>query len=364
MANKNNNLNHHDTKYMRLAYEQALINLGSTATNPSVGCVVVKSNSIISSGCTSLNGRPHAENNALKKKINFKGSDIYISLEPCSHYGKTPPCVDKIINKEIKRVIFSINDSDPRSKEKAKKKLNNKKIKVRNNVLNNFGKEFYHSYFLQLTDQLPHIDAKLAISKDSYTINRKERWITNSRSRKIGNFMRSKYDCLVTTSQTINDDNPYLDCRIEGLEKKSPDLIIIDRTLNLKKNSRIFKKKNRKIYLLTTSLNKNRENSLKKKGVKIIKFLQKKNSSFDLKNIFYIIKKLGFNRILIESGITFLNKLLRHNLIKNFYLFKSSKSLRRSGYNNFSLLDNNVKISIKNKIKVNLDHDILYKVKL
>ena len=364
MANKNNSSNYNDTKYMKLAYEQALINLGSTALNPSVGCVIVKNNSIISSGHTSLNGRPHAESNAFKKKINFRGSDIYVSLEPCSHYGKTPPCINKIINKKIKRVIFSINDTDPRSKEKAKKKLNNKKIKVRKNVLNNFGKEFYHSYSLQLTNQLPYIDAKLAISKDSYTINRKERWITNNRSRKLGNFMRSRYDCLVTTSQTINDDNPYLDCRIEGLEKKSPDLIIIDRSFNIKKNSNIFKKKNRRIYLFTSSHNKNIENFLKKKGVKIIKFIQNEDLNLNLKNIFYIIKELGFNRILIESGITFLNKLLKQNLIKNFYLFKSSKNLSRAGYNNFSLSFNNVKISIKNRVKVNLDRDILYKVKL
>ena len=96
---------------------------------------------------------------------------------------------------------------------------------------------------MQSSNNLPFIDAKLAISKDYYTINLKERWITNNQSRKLGNFIRSKYDCLVTTSKTINDDNPLLDCRIEGLEKKTPDLVIIDRHLNIKKNSKVFKKK-------------------------------------------------------------------------------------------------------------------------
>ena len=123
MANKNNNLNYKDINYIKLAYEQASINLGSTSANPSVGCVIVKNNSVISSGYTSLNGRPHAEYNALKKKIDYKNSDIYVSLEPCSHYGKTPPCTNKIIRKKIKRVIFSVNDADARSKKKQKRNL-------------------------------------------------------------------------------------------------------------------------------------------------------------------------------------------------------------------------------------------------
>ena len=100
MANKNNNSSYTDIKYIKLAFEQAIINLGSTSSNPSVGCVVVKNNSVISSGCTSLNGRPHAESNALKKIIDYKNADLYVSLEPCSHYGKTPPCIDKIIKKK------------------------------------------------------------------------------------------------------------------------------------------------------------------------------------------------------------------------------------------------------------------------
>ena len=365
MANKNNNLNYKDINYIKLAYEQASINLGSTSANPSVGCVIVKNNSVISSGYTSLNGRPHAEYNALKKKIDYKNSDIYVSLEPCSHYGKTPPCTNKIIRKKIKRVIFSVNDADARSKKKAKKKFIDKKIKVRNNILKKIGKDFYQSYFLQSSNNLPFVDAKLAISKDYYTINLKERWITNNQSRKLGNFIRSKYDCLVTTSKTINDDNPLLDCRIEGLEKKTPNLIIIDRFLSVKMTSKIFKKKNRRIYIFTTVKNKQKEKFLKKKNVKIIKFIQSDNTVFDLKNMFYRLKKLGFNRILIESGTTFLNQILENHMIKNFYLFKSSTNLSSKGSNNTdSFYVKKLNISMKNKVQVNLNADSLYKVKI
>ena len=259
MAKKNKNLNSRDIKYIKLAYEQASINLGSTSTNPSVGCIIVKNNSVISSGRTALNGRPHAERNALSKKINYKNSDMYLTLEPCSHYGKTPPCTDKIISKKIKKVIFSITDSDPRSAKKAGEILRKSKISIKKYTFKKFAKKFYKSYFLQSTKQLPFIDAKLAISKDFFTINKKKKWITNTKSRRLGNFLRSKYDCLLTTSKTINEDNPLLDCRIQGLERKTPVLIIIDRFFNIKKNSKIFIKKNRKIYILTTTKNRSKE---------------------------------------------------------------------------------------------------------
>ena len=354
-----------DKFYTQLAFRQAEINLGSTKSNPSVGCIIVKNDSVISSGHTSLNGRPHAEANALKKKISFKNSELYVTLEPCSHYGKTPPCTNNIIKKKVKYVTFSVNDTDLRSKKIAKRKLIRKKIIVKKFILKNFANSFYESYFLQSLNKIPFIDAKLALSKDNYTINRKDKFITNNKSRNLGNFLRSKYDCLLTTSKTINDDNPQLNCRIEGLEKKTPVLVILDRFFKIKKSSNVFNYKKRKVFILITKNNPVKENFLKKKGIKIIKLIKKNNLISDLKEIFYVIKKLGFNRILVESGCTFTSTLLRHKLIKNFYLFKSSKKLLSNGRNNTSLLHiKKIRISQKNKIKVNLIGDSLYKVKL
>ena len=354
-----------DSFYIKLAFQQAEINIGSTGSNPSVGAVVVKNNTIISTGRTSLNGRPHAESNALNKKLNYKNSDLYVTLEPCSHYGKTPPCTKKIISKKIKRVIFSINDIDPRSNNLASKELRIKKINIKKFILKNLAKDFYKSYFLKASKDLPFADGKLALSKDFFSVSKKSSWITNKKSRRLGNFLRSKYDCLLTTSKTINDDNPHLNCRIEGLEKKSPHLVILDRFLNIKKNSIIFKKNNIKIYILTNVNKSSKEQFLKKKGVKIIKLKKKLNQKDDLKNVFYLIKKLGFNRIFVETGITFLNLLIKYNLIKNLYLFMSSIKLGSKGSNNFnSLYFKKIEFLEKNKIKVNLNGDNLYKVKI
>ena len=177
--------------------------------------------------------------------------------------------------------------------------------------------------------------------------------------------MRSQYDCLLTTSKTINDDNPLLNCRIEGLEKKTPDLIILDRLFNVKKNSLIFKKNNRKIYILTNSDNLLKKRYLKRKGVITIKLKKESNYVNNLKNVFYEIKKLHFNRILVETGLTFLNQLIKHNLIKNFYLFKSSKNLGANGFNNSDAKYlKNVNFFDKNKININLKEDSLYKIKI
>jgi len=348
--------------YTKLAFQQAEINLGSTNSNPSVGCIIVKNNSVISSGHTSENGRPHAESNALKKNLDYKNSVLYVTLEPCSHYGKTSPCVKKIINKKIKTVIFSINDNDVRSKNKAQKELNGKKITVKKFILKNFAKDFYKSYFLQKSRQLPLIDAKLAVSKDFFTINKKKRWITNTKSRNLGNFLRSKYDCLLTTSKTINHDNPLLNCRIEGLEKKTPALIILDRYFKIKKNVKILNIKNRKTYIFTNVNNHTKTKYFQKKGIKVIKIKDKDNN---INKIFFNIKKLGFNRVFVETGSTFLGQLLKLNIVRNLYLFKSSKKLFSFGKNKSNLSHvKNVKTTKTNEVKVNLDGDTLHKVKL
>ena len=212
---------------------------------------------------------------------------------------------------------------------------------------------------------IPFIDGKLAVSKDFFSINKKNRWITNIKSRKIGNFLRSKYDCLLTTSKTINDDNPILNCRIEGLQKKSPDIFILDRLFNIKKNSIIFKKNKEKIYILTNTNKPLKEFFFKSIGVKVVKLKYINNNTVNIKNIFNVIKKFGYSRVLVESGITFLNQLIKHNLINNFYLFKSCANLGSKGSNNSNPSHlKKINISSKNKIKVNLNGDSLYKIKI
>ena len=231
--------------FLNLAFQIAEKNLGQTGQNPSVGSIVVKNNTVISSGVTSTSGRPHAEYNALKKIKIASGSILYTSLEPCIHQGKTPPCTDIIIKKKIKTVVFGLEDPDPRTFKKAKKILKTKGIKtklIKSKKYNNF----YRSYLVNKKFKIPFISAKIAISKDYFTINKKEKWITNIFSRKITHLIRSKHDGIISTSNSINLDNALLNCRIKGFNEYKPDLFIIDLNLKLKKKlllNKILKKR-------------------------------------------------------------------------------------------------------------------------
>ena len=212
-------------------------------------------------------------------------------------------------------------------------------------------------------DKKNYIDAKIAISKDYYTKDKKNKYITNYLSRRRVHFLRSMYDCIISTSKSINDDNSILDCRIEGLEHKSPDLIIIDRKLKLKKNLKLFNKKiKRKIYLVTTSDKKEKLLFFRKKGLKIIK-LKSLNNYKDYLFFFTYLNKLGFSRIFIETGLSFLNFLINNKLINNMYIFQSNDKIKRFGinYNSIYLIK---KMKLKNKINVNLFNNKLYKVNL
>ena len=346
--------------FSRLALNLAEVNLGKTKTNPSVGCVIVKNNSVVSSGITSINGRPHAEFNALNKNKFFTGSKMYVSMEPCTHYGLTPPCTKIIKKKKIQKVYYSSHDPDHRTFKKAKLFLNKYKIKSKKV---NVSSDIYQSYFINTKYGLPHLDAKIAISKDIFTINKKEKWITNKRSRKVSHLLRSRYDCILSTSKSINKDNSLLNCRIDGLNNFKPELIIIDRNLKLKKNLKLLNiSKKRNTYIVTTINKSKKINFFKKKNIKFVN-IKKLNQKKDFLILLNKIYKKGKRRILVESGLTFINSLIKNNLIKNLYIFKSDINLKNNGYNN-SFPKILKKINFNNKLKVNLNGDNLFKIRI
>ncbi len=346
--------------FSNLAFNLAESHIGKTGVNPSVGCVVVKNNSVISSGVTSISGRPHAEFNALNKNISFKDSEMYLTLEPCTHYGKTPPCIDLIKRKKIKQVYYCYDDPDLRTFKKAKKILKKKikKIKISSKNL-----DFYKSYYLDKIKRLPLIDAKIAFSKDNFTINRKSKWITNLRSRKVVHLIRSKYDCVISTSKSINKDNSLLNCRLDGLNNYKPDLIIIDRNLSLKKKLKLFNISNkRRTYLVTTSKNAKKISFFKNKKIKVIQLSSLKYKE-DFDYLFQILFQIGKRRLLIESGLIFLKTIMNFKLLNNLYIFKSNQKLKKNGFNNIKM-NGLSKLSNKRKIKINLDNEKLYKVRI
>jgi len=347
MSTKQNKYSKHSF-FMKLALMQAQRNLGNTKENPSVGCVIVKNGCIISAGYTGINGRPHAEQNAITySKDNIKDCDLYVTLEPCSHYGKTAPCVQAIIKKKVKRVFFSLKDPDSRSYNKSTRLLEKNNIRVQNGILYSHTKNFYKSYFKYKENALPFVTAKMAISKDFYTNNRKKKWITNKFSRGRVHLMRNNHDCILTSVKTIILDNPRLTCRIRGLEHNSPSRIILDKKLKIGITSNIVKSaKKYPTIIFFNRLNHKKIKVLKSLKVKLVKTILNKDGNFDLESILAKIKLLGFSRIFLESGLNLTTSFLKQDLVNDFQLFISNKNLGNYGKNSF---ENNMKFLVNKK---------------
>ena len=182
MSSRRNSSSVNHIYYMDQALSLAKINQGLTGENPSVGCVLVKKDQIISSGVTGINGRPHAEVNAInnsKEKVN--GSTLYVTLEPCNHYGKTPPCTNLIKKKKIRKVYYGVNDVDSRTSKAAKKFFKKNNINFNKGLLSIKLNSFYKSYFYIRKNKLPYVVGKIASSKDAYIKSIKDKMITNNK---------------------------------------------------------------------------------------------------------------------------------------------------------------------------------------
>jgi diaminohydroxyphosphoribosylaminopyrimidine deaminase/5-amino-6-(5-phosphoribosylamino)uracil reductase len=329
---------------MKNALNISLRGIGNTWPNPSVGVVVVKNDQIISRGWTQPGGRPHAEIVALKKK-NFFGATLYTTLEPCSHHGKTPPCVDQIIKSKINRVVIGLKDPNPKINGEGIRKLKKKKIKVTIGVLKKEIKKIHFGFFYKIKKNKPFIASKIAISKNGKMINPKKEWITSEVSRKYGNFLRSKYDAIITGINTVLKDNPLLNCRHYGMENLSPVRFILDSNLRIKENLKIVKTaKDIRTYVFTNKNNKEKIMKLKKLGLKI-KILSKSLEKIDLKKAIFVIAKMGFNNVLLESGPNLNSAFLKNNLINKIYYFQSNNIIKS---NEITLMESLKKKRIEN----------------
>jgi diaminohydroxyphosphoribosylaminopyrimidine deaminase / 5-amino-6-(5-phosphoribosylamino)uracil reductase len=363
MSTKKDKFSFKDLLYMELALDLAKAREGHTGTNPSVGCVIVKDDEIVSIGQTSLNGRPHAESNAIKDcNVNLKGSKMYITLEPCSHYGETPPCTNSIIRSNISEIIYSIKDIDKRVCGKTYKILSSKKIRVKTGLLKNKIKHFYTSYFYNRKKKLPFVTGKIAISKNNLIYSKGNKRITNALSDKFTHYLRYKNDSIMISYKTLNKDNPKLNCRLKNFKKFSPKRIVLDNKLDLNVKSHLFKTANKNnTVIFYNEANKSRIIKFKKNKIILAKSNINNNKKFDFKIILKKLYNLGCRKILVEGGNDLTNYLLKKKLFNEFFLFKSPKKLSKlveyKEFNGLKIL----KQSYKNKLKLksNFGKDIV-----
>ena len=367
MSTKKDKFSIKDKFFMDLALDLARSNEGLTGTNPSVGCIIVKHDKIISIGQTSYNGRPHAEVNAIKNSIeNLNDATMYVTLEPCSHHGVTPPCTSSIIKSKLKEVIYSIIDIDQRVKGKTYKILKSKKIKVRTGLLKKKVKQFYTPYFFNRQKKLPYVSGKIAISKNNLIFSKKNRKITNIKSDKFTHFLRYKNDSILISYRTLNKDNPKLNCRLKGLEKFSPKRIILDNKLKTNTNSYLFKTANKEntIFFYNEAI-KSKILEFKKNKITVLKLNIDNNKRFNPSIILKKLYTLGCRNVLVEGGDELTKNFVSNKIFNQFFLFKGSKDLSKSfefkEFSGLKILKKNYKKRLKMHSNFGKDTITLYK---
>lgn len=328
-------------KYMRLAIEEAKKGEGFVNPNPLVGAVIVKDGKILGTGYHKKYGENHAEINAIldakKKNNNIENSTIYINLEPCSHYGKTPPCADAIIKNKFKRAVIGCLDSNIKVAGNGIKKLREAKIEVVENILEEDCKKLNEVFFHYINTKKPFMVMKYAMTMDGKiaSVSGKSKWITSEKSREHAHLFRKKYSAIMVGINTVIEDNPTLNCRIKD-NPKNPIRIILDSDLKIDLKSNICKtSKDIKTYIAsvkpTVKSNKNTEKKkeLEYLGIEIIE-TSPKDSSKDYKvNLQELIKILGeeknIDSVLIEGGATLHAALIKEKLIDKALIYIAPK---------------------------------------
>ena len=352
---------------MKLAINLARARQGLTGANPSVGCVITKNDDIISIGQTGFNGRPHAETNAINNSLqNLSGAKMYVTLEPCNHYGKTPPCTKRIIKSGIKEVFYPINDIDNKVKGKSFKILIKENIKVSRGLLKNKTIDLYESYIINRKYKLPFVTAKIAISKNKLIYSEKKRRITNQTSDKLSHYLRYKNDAIMISSNTLNIDNSKLNCRLSGYEKFSPKRIILDKNLDISLSTYVFKSaKKDNTIIFHCSSNYSKIKILEKKGIILIKSRLNFKKRFNLKIILKKLFSLGIRNLLVEGGEKITKNMLKNRLINQFYLFESIKTLPKTKkhviFTSNNILNRNYKVKSMISSKLAKDKITIYK---
>lgn len=321
-----------DESYIQLTLELAKRGIGKVSPNPLVGCVITRNDKIIGAGFHAKYGEEHAEINAINSsQESLEGATLYVNLEPCSHYGNTPPCVDRIINEKIKRVVIGTLDINPVVNGKGIKKLKSAGIEVKAGVLEKECEELNKFFFKYIAKKLPYITLKAATTLDGKIadVNAKSEWISSEESRKYVHSLRNKYDAVLIGANTALIDNPLLTVR--HIEGRNPWRVVLDPELKLPVDLSLFRKnfdQRTIIVLCEKGLKKKRKlTQLENSGVKIIEAKRSDNNFINLKSLIRELAKINITSLLVEGGSKILTSFIKEKLFDDLILFISPKML-------------------------------------
>ena len=310
---------------MKQAIRLARKGMGTTSPNPLVGAIIVKDGKIVGKGYHKRKGEPHAEIIALREAGSYaSGATLYVNLEPCVHWGATPPCVDAIIEAGIRKAYISMIDPNPLVGGKGVEKLRRSNVDVEIGLCAAEAKELNEIYLKYVQTKLPFVILKAAITLNGKiaTKERESKWITSEASRKVVHKLRSVVDAVLVGVGTVITDNPYLTVR--AVKGKNPYRIVMDTNLRIPSNANILGDKC--IIATTEGVSKERVKLLTKKAKLWI--LHKNGSGrVDIKEVIKKAGREGMTSILIEGGEKIFTSALTSNIVDKVYLFVAPKIL-------------------------------------
>ena len=327
MNRKNGDFLSYDEKYMRLAMQLAGNAIGRTSPNPLVGAVIVKDNRVVGCGWHRKAGTPHAEVHALNQAGELaQGADVYVTLEPCAHYGKTPPCAKALVEAKVKNVYGGLLDVNPKVAGKGFKILEDAGIHVEYGFLQDELRKQNEVFFKWIEHKKPFIVLKAAMTLDGKiaTATGQSKWITNETSRAYGYKLRDIYDGIMVGINTVIEDNPMLTARVDG--GKNPIRIVVDSSLKIDINANVVQDKSAKTIIATTDkANKDKILKLQAQDVDVIVVDKDENDKVDIEKLLDILGQQNICSILVEGGATLSGSFVAKKLVDKVYFFIAPK---------------------------------------
>ncbi len=312
--------------YMERAISLAKLALGQVSPNPAVGAVIVKDSEVIGQGYTHPPGSSHAEIAALKESgERASGAVMYVTLEPCCHYGRTPPCTQAIINAGIKEVHAAMIDPNPKVSGKGLKELENAGIKIFLGEHADEAREIVESYVKFITTGRPFVTVKFAMSVDGKIATKSgdSKWISSDESRRYVHFLRYTSDAIMVGVNTILIDDPQLTSRCSsrgGMAKKQPLRVIVDATGKTPLTARVFNEPGKVLLAVGGKVNPAQKRAYGKLGTEILE-LSSKRGLVELEELLITLGKKQITSILVEGGASLLGSLCDQNLVDKIICF-------------------------------------------
>jgi diaminohydroxyphosphoribosylaminopyrimidine deaminase/5-amino-6-(5-phosphoribosylamino)uracil reductase len=317
-----------DIRHMRAALALAERGLGRAWPNPTVGCVIVKDGRVVGRGWTQPGGRPHAETEALDRAgAVAKGATAYVTLEPCSHHGRTPPCADALVAAGIARVVCALGDPDERVDGAGFAALRKAGVEVVTGVLEAEAAAVNAGFLLRLREGRPFVTLKLATTLDGRlaTASGESRWITGPEARNAAQMLRARNDAILVGSNTALADDPELTCRLPGLAAASPVRVVLDRRYRLAVASKLVRTARQVPVWVVTAPEAPQRNDLAAFGVERVQ------SDGSMEGALVALGARGITRVLVEGGATVAAALLKEAMVDRVVWFHAGAVIGGDG---------------------------------